>query len=375
MRATVSLLGASFLFFLVWRNARRERQLQRHLDSVFDQPLIGMALLDLDGNILRVNSALCSMMGYRADEMLKAKGKEFAYSHHRTSDWKLFQQMRAGTRTMYQVEQLYRRKEGTRMWGWLRMCRLSREDGASARVLAMVEDITERKLAEQTLNETKRGLAERTNRLIRVQDEERQLMARELHDDVGQRLSLLVMQLERIGQALPAASPVMGTITETLAGLHELTHDVHELSHQLYSTKLQYIGLKPALRELCRRYAAQDGTQISEALEDVTGLPADVEFCLYRVAQEALNNVHKHSQARQASVQLGTRSDMVILEITDSGIGFETNVAVEGLGIASMRERLRMTGGDLVITSKPGQGTRLGAVVPYGKRAMNDKAA
>jgi len=100
-------------------------------------------------------------------------------------------------------------------------------------------------------------------------------------------------------------------------------------------------------------------------LEDVPDLPANVQFCLYRVAQEALNNVGKHSQTRQASVQLGTESDMVILEITDTGIGFETNMPVVGLGIASMRERLRTAGGDLTITSQPGQGTKLTATVSY----------
>jgi signal transduction histidine kinase len=232
-----------------------------------------------------------------------------------------------------------------------------------------------RKLSEQKLKAAQLRLVELTSRLIHIQDEERQLMARELHDDVGQRLSLLMMQLERVSRKLPAATSKRAPLKHIMTDLDELTRDVHELSHQLYSSKLRYIGLKPALRDLCRQFAVQYGTEVSEILEDIPDLPANVQFCLYRVAQEALNNVGKHSQARQVSVQLGIRSDVLILEITDTGVGFESNIPAKGLGIASMRERLRTTDGDLTITSKPGQGTRLAATVPYKTIAAANKVA
>jgi PAS domain S-box-containing protein len=375
----VSFLEQILLIFLFWRRARSEqaskKELKCQLESVLDQPLIGTALLDLNGQLLQVNAELCSMMGYTVDEMVKMYYKQFAYSNHDESDWRLFQQIQAGMRTSFQVERNFRRKDGTKMWGRLHVCRLSREDGGRARLLAMMEDITERKVAEQKLIEAQQALAELTRRLTRVQDEERRLMARELHDDVGQRLTLLMMQVQRISRKLPVASPERRALKRTQTELDKLTHDVHGLSHQLYSSKLQYMGLKPALRELCRRFAAQHGTKISERLEDIADLTANLQFCLYRVAQEALHNVCKHSQARHASVQLGTRSDMVVLEITDSGIGFESDVPVEGLGITSMRERLRTEGGDLTITSKPGQGTWVAAVVPYKENTVVKKAA
>ena len=371
----VSFLEVSLFIFLFWRIGRREEELERHVESVFDQPLIGIALEDLDGNLLQVNSELCSMMGYTVDEMLKMDCKQFEDPDNEENDRTPFQEIRAGIRASYYMETTYRRKNGTKMWGRLYVCRLNREGGGPARLLAMVEDITERKIAKQKLNEAQRSLVELTNRLIQVQDEERRLMARELHDDIGQRLSLLMMQLEGIRRKLPAASPERGTLKHTLTELDELTGDVHDLSHQLYSTKLQYIGLTPALRELCRRFATQHGTEVFVKLEDIPELPANVQFCLYRVAQEALNNIGKHSHARQASVQLGATSDMVILEITDSGIGFESNVRVEGLGIVSMRERMRIAGGDLTITSTVGQGTRLAAVVPYKQRTIARKLA
>lgn len=370
----ISFLDSGLFLFLFWRNARHAQDLKRCLERVFDQPLIGIALEDLDGNLLQVNSELCSMMGYAVDEMLKMNRKQFEHPDHQRNDWKLFQQLRAGTRASYYVEKLYRRKDGTKMWGRLYVCRLNQEDGGPATLLAMVEDITERKISEQKLNEAQGSLVALTSRSIQVQDEQRRLMALELHDDVGQRLSLLRMQLDRIRRKLPAAEPEKITLKHSVTELDELIRDVHELSHQFYSSKLQYIGLKPALRELCRQFAAQHGTEVYEILEDIPDLPVNVQFCLYRVAQEALNNVGKHSRTRQASVQLGTEMDMVVLEITDTGIGFETSMPVVGLGIASMRERLRTAGGDLTIASHPGQGTKLTATVSY-KNGSATKAA
>jgi PAS domain S-box-containing protein len=371
----VSFLEVSLLALLFWRNVRRERELRRQVDSVFDQPMIGVALEDLNGNLLRVNSGLCSMMGYSVDEMLKMGCKQFEDPDSEGNDRTFLQQIRARTRASYHIEKTYRRKDGTKLWGRLYVRRVNRECGGPARLLTMVEDITDRKLSEQKLREAQSILVELTNRLIQVQDDERRLMARELHDDVGQRLSLLTMQLERIRQKLPAASPERSTLKRTLTDLEELTRDVHELSHQLYSSKLRYIGLKPALRELCRQFATQHGTEVVEKLEDIPELPANVQFCLYRVAQEALNNVGKHSHARQASVQLGTKSKMVILQVSDSGIGFESNVPIKGLGIASMRERVRSAGGNLTITSRIGQGTKLAAIVPYEKSIVARKVA
>lgn len=255
------------------------------------------------------------------------------------------------------------------------LLRNARRERASKQNLKADLEITERNIAEQKLKQVQRSLEKLTSRLIRFQDEERRHIARELHDDIAQRLSLLMMQLDLINRELPSASSESRALANTLMGLDELTRDVHALSHQLYSSKLQYIGLKSALRELCRQFTTQHGTAIVEMLEDVPDLPADVQLCFYRVAQEALNNIGKHSHARQASVQFGAKSDSIILEITDSGIGFESTVPVDGLGIASMRERLRMAGGDLTITSKPGQGTKLAAIIPSKKGTTLKKVA
>jgi two-component system, NarL family, sensor histidine kinase UhpB len=365
----ISFLEMTFVGLVLFQRRKRSDEaliavFEEQFRYVFEQPLIGMAFEDMNGKLLRVNSQLCSMLGFSEDEMLTMDCKEFAHPDDEVADWELFQEIQAGIRSSYHIEKKYRRKDGTKMWGRLHVCRLNSEGNGPPRILAMVEDITEGKLAEQKLSEAQRNLEELTSRLIQAQEDERRRIARELHDDFGQRLSLLMMEMERINRELPAASPEKGALSDVLIVLDELTGDVHELSHQLHSRKLQYIGLKPALRELCQQFAAQSGIAVSEVLEDAPDLPADVRLCLYRIAQEALRNVGKHSRARQVLVQFSTKLGIARLKIKDDGVGFDPGAPANGIGMASMRERLRMVEGDLTITSRPGHGTELVAIVP-----------
>jgi PAS domain S-box-containing protein len=366
-----SFFETSLLIFLFWRKTRHEQELKQ-LEHVFDRSPIGAVLANLNSNLQHVNSGLCSMTRYAVDQTLDLDCKNVLQADKEESDGNLFEfgRIRAETGATRYPDKSYQREEGTKMWGRLYVCRLNGKAGAKIRLLAVVEDVTKRKVCEQKLSEAQRSLAELASRLIQVQDKERRFIASELHDDVGQRLSLLMMQLERVSRQLPTGSKERASLGRTLRELDQLTSDVHKLSHQLYSSKLQYLGLKAALRELCRQFAVQHSTEVSEMLEDVPELPPSVQLCLYRIAQEALNNVGKHSQAQQVSVQLSTTSNVVILAIVDNGIGFESDVRVEGLGIPSMRERVRTAGGSLAITSRLGQGTRLAATVPYRNGIM-----
>jgi two-component system, NarL family, sensor histidine kinase UhpB len=129
---------------------------------------------------------------------------------------------------------------------------------------------------------------------------------------------------------------------------------------------LNYVGLKAALKELCEHISTQYGIDVVRELEDGPELSQKAQLCLYRVAQEALSNVAKHSQAHHAYVRFTVDQSSARLEVQDSGIGFNPATPTEGLGVASMRERLRIVGGQLEVRSNPGKGTRM-AVVPYGQ--------
>ena len=228
----------------------------------------------------------------------------------------------------------------------------------------------------------------RLNRyLIEAQEEERKGIARELHDDFGQRLALVKIDLEMAMQE--DLSLKEGTSQARwngiLAAMDEIGSDMQHLSHTLHSTKLRYLGLKLALQELCAKFQRQHCIAIDLQLDGYTKAAAkEVELCIYRVAQEALHNVAKHSAADRAVLRLADDGNTLQMEISDNGQGFTQAEASQrpGLGLASMRERLSIVGGNLQITSAAGHGTTLSARVPlepvcesFPSMGLNEAAA
>jgi signal transduction histidine kinase len=212
-------------------------------------------------------------------------------------------------------------------------------------------------------------LQQLTARLMQAQEEERQRISGELHDDIGQRLSLLVFGLERIRNNLQGSTAQQSELTELRNQAEEITNDIHQLSHEIHSTKLQHLGLKAALNELCNKISAQRSIGIDLEVRDHVPLSPDVQLCLYRIAQEALSNVLKHSGSGRVAVSLSRDHRLVRLQIRDAGVGFDASSSTSGLGLASMRERLRMVQGVLFIHSLPGQGTEITAEVPVSDNA------
>jgi signal transduction histidine kinase len=201
-------------------------------------------------------------------------------------------------------------------------------------------------------------------RLIRAQEEERKKIARELHDDVGQRMALLFAGLDRLAAMLPEkmteAQSQLAALKTSTEGVSE---DLRDLSHQLHSGTLQHLGIVKGLEGFCRAFSQQHHVDVKFLTEPLQDVPDPVSLCLFRVAQEALNNAIKHGHARQIEVRLSRRRKSLRLQIKDTGVGFNPAEAPDGLGLVSMRERLRMVGGTLHLRSAPGQGTVLEAVV------------
>jgi PAS domain S-box-containing protein len=348
------------------KSGEAERASELRFRYLFEQAPVGMALEDLEGRLLVVNPALCSMLGYSEQEMLALQCDQFADPEDSANDWKLFQELSVGLRESYQIEKRYSRKDGRKVWGRLNVSRLKVQIARAPLVLAMVEDITDGREAEDKLKQAQAVLHELPSRLIQAQEEERQRIARELHDDIGQRLSLLMVELEQVNRELPVF-PInkYGEFAEVLQGMDEVTTDIHQLSHRLHSSKLQYLGLKAALRELCQKISAKHEIVIFQHLDDIPDLAYDMQLCFYRVAQEALNNVVRHSNSRTGFVRLTKSKRTARLEISDSGNGFDPASTREGLGLASMRERLRSINGTFSITSSPGHGTQVVAEVGH----------
>jgi signal transduction histidine kinase len=220
------------------------------------------------------------------------------------------------------------------------------------------------------LKKSERELRLLTGRLLRAQEMERRRLARELHDDLSQNLALLSVEMELLGQRPLEQDGRLGEKMQELSGLvKHLTSYVHGLSHQLHQSKLEQLGLVAAVRSMCREQAAGHGLLIEFTDgQSPRAIPDDAALCLYRIVQEALRNIIKHSGARRVGVDLGGAAGVVDLVIVDDGAGFDPRLAdgKGGLGLVSMRERLRLVGGEIAIASKPGAGTSIVVRVPLG---------
>ena len=222
-------------------------------------------------------------------------------------------------------------------------------------------DITDRRSAQESLLDL-------SGRLISAQEDERARIARELHDDFSQRLALLAMQLGQVGESLPSSNKAASERLNIMwNGISELSSDIHRLSHELHSSKLHHVGLLAAAKSLCEEIGQQHRIQIEfvhrELPEEIS---PDVELCFFRIVQESLNNIVKHSGAKQAHVEFVGTASHIRLRIVDSGVGFDPSakMARAGLGLASMRERLRLLGGTIALRSRPKEGTEIVVEVP-----------
>lgn len=240
------------------------------------------------------------------------------------------------------------------------------EDGQFAGYIGCCVDITEQK-------ELKAVQAELGGRLMRAQEEERAHIARELHDDINQRLALLATGIQELEHACqfdgqPQAREQLHSFWQLTS---EIAADLQQLSHQLHPSKLHYLGLAAATRGLCQEFSKLHRIEVECIVRD---LPAHIDeavsLSLFRTAQESLRNVAKHSHAHLVKVELTGEERCIRLRISDDGVGFNYEQAKngQGLGLVSIKERLKLVGGQLSVWSRPSLGTQVEATVPLGAR-------
>jgi PAS domain S-box-containing protein len=227
-------------------------------------------------------------------------------------------------------------------------------------------DVTERKLAQEELEKI-------GGRLIAAQEAESARIARELHDDFSQRLTLQGIGLARLLKSLPESDEeARSKVQELLKRNQEISIDMHTLSHQLHSSKLEHVGLVSALMGLCEELSSKFKIQVEFSDRGVSSeIPKHVALCLFRITQEALGNVAKHSKAKEARVEVSGTDNEIRLRIVDAGVGFDPALhsANTGIGLVGMRERLRLVGGTLTVQSEPARGTEILAEVPFSASA------
>lgn len=229
------------------------------------------------------------------------------------------------------------------------------------RIMVTLEDVTRRRQAEEEL----RNIG---GRLINAQEEERTRLARELHDDLSQRLALLSLEIEQMRPQIPAGQPRLSNSVDRLSKkTQELGSDIHRLSYQLHPFKLDHLGLSAAIESLCGELSDRRDLAVTFRKHGFPALlPDDVTLCVFRIAQESLHNVVKHSGASEVQVVVVKTENALRLRISDNGVGFDVEL-VKGkkrLGLISMKERLRLVDGKISIRSQPNNGTQIDVSIP-----------
>ena len=265
-------------------------------------------------------------------------------------------------RELFRIEYRLRRADGQYRWILHAGAPRQTSNGAFVGYIGSAVDITEHRLATATLSTLSR-------RLMQAQEEERRRIARELHDDVCQRVAALAMQIAQLMHKLPKDdTELRPSVAELSRKSKDLGTDIQALSHRLHSSKLQILGLAGAAASFCRELAGQHDVTINFSHQNVPAeLPEETGVGLFRVMQEALMNAVKHSGVQEIEVALHGNASALYLDVVDRGIGFTVDDArlYRGLGLVSMRERLSLLGGELFVKSRPGDGTTVSARVPH----------
>jgi len=258
-------------------------------------------------------------------------------------------------------------REGVVYWSRWEVRPWMTVEGDVGGILIFDEDIGRRKQMEEALSGMSR-------KLIEAQEQERARIGSELHDNINQRVTMLAMELERL-QKDP--SDVPGRALELLRQTIEISNEVQALSHDLHSSKLKYLGVVTGMKSWCKEFAERQKMEIHFRSEVPSALPLDVGLPLFRVLQEALHNAIKHSGVRRVEVQLKKDSDGIHLTVSDRGKGFDIEPALQGkgLGLTSMRERVRLLNGVIVIDANPMRGTIIRVRVPLPSEQNSPGAA
>jgi signal transduction histidine kinase len=235
-------------------------------------------------------------------------------------------------------------------------------------VAFLITSLVIARLMSKVRNQAQEALSSVSYRVIEAEEQERQRIAKDLHEGIGQRLTLLAIEIERLTTDFPnltvdVASRMDALRQETL----QVLNDVKVLAHELYSPRLEYLGIAAVMRSFCKDLGEQNGIEIDFRADGLPSLvPPDISLCLFRVLQEALHNAMKHSGVKHLNARLKAVSDEIHLTVNDNGVGFDLEAAREGrgLGLNRMQERLKLVKGTLSVDSQDNCGTTIHARVP-----------
>jgi PAS domain S-box-containing protein len=356
----LQILGDIFYQAVLRKRAFEEvQETERRFALVADNAPMLIWMADTDKSCTYVNRRWLDFMG---DTLEQELGEGWTANVHPEDRARCVQDYEEAFDARKEIRMEYRVQRRDGEYRWIMDYGVPRYSpaGAFCGYIGSSLDITDLKRSEEELGKV-------SGRLIHAQEEERRRIARELHDDFTQRLAALGMELAQLGQETPSKESLQQRLAEVGGKLRDITMGLSATAHQLHSSHLELIGLAASAQRLCSDFSQQNGIHVDFQQHDIPkNLPPETVLCLFRVLQEALHNVARHSHANSCRVQLRKENRGVLLTVSDAGAGFDPVRGERngGIGLISMRERVRLVGGELHLHSRPEEGTRLEARVP-----------
>ncbi|HEX4166436.1 MAG TPA: PAS domain S-box protein, partial [Bryobacteraceae bacterium] len=352
----VMVLGVAFLSCLADRI-----QMQRMLlDQLFEQAPEAVALIDVHNHVVRVNSEFTQVFGYTAEEILGRRLYDFIIPAGSQDEMQTKTELGARGQRM-DAEGISRRKDGSQLQVAMVQVPVSVEGGLIA-IYAIYRDITKYKQAEKALHVLSR-------RLLQLQDDERRRIAQDLHDSTAQLLASLTMNLSVVNESAHVLDPrAERALAESESLVDQCLREIRTVSYLLHPPELDHLGLQSALARYVDGFIQRSGIQVElDVSPDLGRLPQELEVAIFRIVQECLTNLHRHSNSHTGSIHLTRTPAELMLEVKDEGEGMRGNATL-GIGIASMRERAQQFGGRLEIVSQD-VGMKVKVVVPLSGAA------
>ncbi|HWH40112.1 MAG TPA: PAS domain S-box protein, partial [Usitatibacter sp.] len=378
----------------------------------FEVSSVGEAICDgVEARIVRANPAMCAMAGYECDELYDRPLMELAHAEDAAALGRAIEALANGSLRDYRAEVRFARRDGGEFWGDVAANLVRTVAEQPARILIVITDITDRRRAVEALSrgreELEQRVSERTaelaaaNELLRqealerdraeqerlqlsrqladAQENERRRLSRELHDQLGQEVSAITLKLAMLKSQPDLPPRAVEEIRQIESVAKQLDSDLDFLVWELRPVVLDDLGLAEALADYLANWSSHFGIE-AEMHSKGSGrrVERDVETALYRIAQEALNNIAKHSGATKVELHLDWTASQVRLTIADNGRGFDAAAAAKrntGLGLVGMRERATVVGGNFAVESSAASGTRLQVRVPIALEGVPPEGA
>lgn len=347
--------------------AQEELRVSRdYFESLFKDAPVGMGIVDRDGRLLRVNHAMTQFTGYTEDELLKMSFLDYGHPDDRALNLRIRDELVSGRALSLQKERRYVRKDGTVVWGLSAVTAICDKEGNPVQAIGQVLDIDRLITVERALKESRKTLRALSSHQTQLLETERKHIAQELHDELGQLLTALKMEISLLRIAHGESTQIVSKAEQMQLLVDQTIAVIRHVSSNLRPPALD-LGLMPAIEWLSEDFSSRWGiTCHFETDVDEPNLDDAVATTIFRVIQESLTNIARYAKANVAAIRVRQTESQICFYVTDDGCGFDLNLVDlrKSFGILGMRERLLAAGGNLSVESAPGAGTTVCAVLP-----------